>query len=157
MSTHWVSGDRYYSECYTSICIWAYSYWKRVQACPGRGQRRIFAIGKIVMPRPFHDWYMKALRSIRMDGTFNLSKVSHRVKDSLLSAATDRFPLRLMFYVAEALRCGEPPSSGQQLSCRFCLRRSPPPPFSFGLEELSEGCIPGSIEIVERGGSVRVS
>lgn len=40
----------------------------------GAGKRRIFAIGNYVNQRllkPLHDWLMKALATLPMDGTYN--------------------------------------------------------------------------------------
>jgi len=47
---------------------------KLAQALPGAGKRRIFAICNYVkqrLLRPVHDWAMKVLSMIPMDGTFN--------------------------------------------------------------------------------------
>lgn len=43
----------------------------------GAGKRRIFAIGNYVNQRllkPLHDWLMKALSTLPMDGTYNQNK-----------------------------------------------------------------------------------
>lgn len=70
----------------------------------GAEKRRIFAIGNYVNQRllkPFHDWFMKALSTLPMDGTFNqLSPLDRLVGESRvysydLKSATDRWPLYL--------------------------------------------------------------
>lgn len=78
-------------------------------ACTGKlGQsvegtkRRIFAIGNYVNQRllkPVHDWLMKVLVRIKMDGTFNQTRPLDLLSGECnchsfdLSAATDRWPL----------------------------------------------------------------
>lgn len=72
----------------------------------------MFAIGNTVLQlllKPFHDWYMTALKTIRMDGTFHQGRPLRYLRGKMrvfsydLSAATDRFPVRALFPVAEAL------------------------------------------------------
>lgn len=74
----------------------------------GRGKRRIFAIGNLILQRllrPLHKWLMEVLRGIPMDGTFDQLRPFMRLRGKLLlycydlSAATDRFPLRLLYQV----------------------------------------------------------
>lgn len=78
------------------------------QKVEGGGKRRIFAIGNWVNQRllsPVHDWLASALRLIPMDGTFHQHRPIGFLKGSEechsldLSAATDRWPLLIMFEV----------------------------------------------------------
>ena len=76
----------------------------------GGGKRRLFIIGNFVKQRiyrPIHDWSMDILRSLPCDGTFNQSKpierlVRNKPKEAYsfdLSNATDRYPMRALFYL----------------------------------------------------------
>lgn len=78
---------------------------KLAQKVEGGGKRRIFAIGNWVNQRlltPVHDWLSQILRSINMDGTYNQTKPllgSMNCYCFDLTAATDRWPLVVMFEV----------------------------------------------------------
>ena len=76
----------------------------------GGGKRRIFIIGNFIKQRlfrPIHDWSMEILRSLPCDGTFNQSKPIERLVRAKaskvysfdLSSATDRYPMRALFYL----------------------------------------------------------
>ena len=76
----------------------------------GGGKRRLFIIGNFIKQRiyrPIHDWSMDILRSLPCDGTFNQSKpierlVRNKPKEAYsfdLSNATDRYPMRALFYL----------------------------------------------------------
>lgn len=75
------------------------------------GKRRIFAIGNYVVQRvlrPLHDFLMKVLRSIPMDGTFNQVRPASRTLGRLLyrlevKSATDRWPLSLQTLLVKHL------------------------------------------------------
>lgn len=78
----------------------------------GRAKRRIFAIGNYICQRllkPVHEFLMDVLRKLPSDGTFHqtgplkyiVNKRKYYSYD--LSAATDRMPLRCLFYVMEYL------------------------------------------------------
>lgn len=78
----------------------------------GRAKRRIFAIGNYVcqrLLRPVHEFLMAVLKKLPSDGTFNqMGPLKHIVNKRKyysydLSAATDRTPLRCLFYVMEYL------------------------------------------------------
>lgn len=78
----------------------------------GRAKRRIFAIGNYVCQRllkPVHEFLMDVLRRLPSDGTFNQTgPLKHIVGKQKyysydLSSATDRMPLRCLFYVMEHL------------------------------------------------------
>lgn len=78
----------------------------------GRAKRRIFAIGNYVCQRllkPVHEFLMDVLKRLPSDGTFNQTgPLKHLVDKEAyysydLSAATDRMPLRCLFYVMEYL------------------------------------------------------
>lgn len=90
----------------------AYRLGRLGQACVGGAKRRIFAIGNSIcqsLLKPVHNWLMDVLKMIPSDGTFNQSKPIERLRGATfissvdLSAATDRFPLRLLFHVMEAM------------------------------------------------------
>ncbi|KAG6467736.1 hypothetical protein ZIOFF_074382 (mitochondrion) [Zingiber officinale] len=70
----------------------------------GAGKRRLFAIGNFVRQRllhPVHDWAMRVLSRMPMDGTFNqkgpIDRLSRMSPSDILyydlSSATDRFPV----------------------------------------------------------------
>ena len=76
----------------------------------GGGKRRLFIIGNFIKQRiyrPVHDWSMDILRSLPCDGTFNQSKPIERLVRNKprqaysfdLSNATDRYPMRALFYL----------------------------------------------------------
>ena len=76
------------------------------------GKRRIFAIGNYVVQRvlrPLHDFLMKVLRSIPMDGTFNQVRPLDRLAGHSdvysidLKSATDRWPLSLQTLLVKHL------------------------------------------------------
>lgn len=77
------------------------------QSCSGDGKRRLFAIGNYINQRllePVHKWLSLVLKRIPMDGTFDqvkpldlLKGVSGTVYSIDLKAATDRWPLLLLF------------------------------------------------------------
>lgn len=78
----------------------------------GRAKRRIFAIGNYVCQRllkPVHEFLMDVLRRLPADGTFNQTgPLRHIVDKDMyysydLSAATDRMPLRCLFFTMEYL------------------------------------------------------
>lgn len=78
----------------------------------GRAKRRIFAIGNYVCQRllkPVHEFLMAVLKKLPSDGTFNQTgPLKHIVNKEMyysydLSAATDRMPLRCLFFVMEYL------------------------------------------------------
>ncbi|GKV53028.1 hypothetical protein SLEP1_g59577 [Rubroshorea leprosula] len=78
----------------------------------GGGKRRVFAIGNWCNQRllqPVHVWLSKILKSLETDGTFNQTAPLYRLKGSTntycydLSAATDRWPLLVMFETMEVL------------------------------------------------------
>lgn len=85
------------------------------QACTGDGKRRLFAIGNYINQRllkPYHDWLMSVLRRLQTDGTFDQTRPLDRlagmkgtVHSVDLSAATDRWPLLLLFSVTQSLDC----------------------------------------------------
>lgn len=73
------------------------------------GKVRIFAISDFwtqTLLRPLHDFLMKELRKLPMDGTWDQGKAADRVREETakgtklfsfdLSAATDRFPVRFL-------------------------------------------------------------
>ncbi|KAI5671744.1 hypothetical protein M9H77_12108 [Catharanthus roseus] len=75
-------------------------------AFPGAGKRRMFAIDNYInqrLLRPLHKWAMLELKRIPMDGTFKLRGLLRRLVGAThcysydLSAATDRWPLRIIF------------------------------------------------------------
>nr|WOR07594.1 CeaMV1-RdRp [Duamitovirus sp.] len=77
-------------------------------AVEGGGKRRLFAIGNYVKQRllwPYHSWLMKVLKRLPNDGTFNQERpLSSLINKSELfsfdlSAATDRWPLTIMYHV----------------------------------------------------------
>lgn len=82
-------------------------------SCTGDGKRRLFAIGNYVNQRllkPLHSWLNSVLVKIPMDGTFDqtaplrrLYGVTGTVHSVDLTAATDRWPLLLMFELCQAL------------------------------------------------------
>ncbi|XP_075515538.1 uncharacterized protein LOC142550184 [Primulina tabacum] len=85
---------------------------KLAQKVEGGGKRRVFAIGNWVNQRlltPVHMWLAKVLQSIPMDGTFDQYKPLTLLSGSKtnycfdLTAATDRWPLVLMFEVMVVL------------------------------------------------------
>lgn len=74
----------------------------------GAGKRRVFAIGNYVkqrLLRPYHDWLMTVLRHLPCDGTYDQGKPLNKLLDKLelysfdLSAATDRWPLVLLYHI----------------------------------------------------------
>lgn len=80
------------------------------QVIEGSGKRRIFAICNYMkqrLLRPVHDWAMKVLSTIPMDGTFNqvepLQRLRSKRKDIVysfdLKSATDRWPLSVIYTV----------------------------------------------------------
>jgi len=78
----------------------------------GRAKRRIFAIGNYVCQRllkPVHEFLMAVLKRLPSDGTFNQTGPLRHIVDKPcyysydLSAATDRMPLRVLFYSMEYL------------------------------------------------------
>lgn len=109
----------------------ASSYLKpgRIAQClDGGGKRRLFAIGNYIKQcclRPVHDWAMKVLSMIPMDGTFNQVKPIHRLQRRLsngviktskfysydLKSATDRFPLGVIYTVFSVFFGPHPASS----------------------------------------------
>ncbi|KAI5669096.1 hypothetical protein M9H77_18949 [Catharanthus roseus] len=75
-------------------------------AFPGIGKRRMSAIGNYInkrLLRPLHEWAMSVLKRIPIDGTFNQCAPLRRLVSAThcysydLSAATDRWPLRIIF------------------------------------------------------------
>lgn len=87
-----------------------YTFGRLAQSCTGDGKRRLFAIGNYINQRllyPFHDWLMSVLKRIPMDGTFDqaapldrLSGVKGPVYSVDLKSATDRWPIRLLLFMA---------------------------------------------------------
>ncbi|KAF8364959.1 hypothetical protein HHK36_031403 (mitochondrion) [Tetracentron sinense] len=85
---------------------------KLASSIEGAGKRRIFAIGNAIkqsLLRPFHEWFMKILKAIPMDGTFaqsapleNLRGLSNLYSFDLKSA-TDRWSLELLFRLVACL------------------------------------------------------
>jgi hypothetical protein len=78
------------------------------QSVEGGGKRRIFAIGNYVNQRllkPVHQWLMEVLRPLPTDGTFNQEKPLDNLVGEMvcfsfdLRAATDRWPLQILFEV----------------------------------------------------------
>lgn len=74
----------------------------------GGGKRRIFAIGNSFNQRllkPVHNWAMTVLSRIPMDGTFDQTRPLRFLKGKMdcysfdLKAATDRFPLFMLFEI----------------------------------------------------------
>ncbi|CAA0819215.1 Uncharacterized mitochondrial protein AtMg01110 [Striga hermonthica] len=70
----------------------------------GAGKVRVFAIPNPILQRlvkPFHDWAMSVLKTIRTDGTFDQLRPLHRLKGKKvlysfdLKAATDMLPKNL--------------------------------------------------------------
>ncbi|GLT62820.1 hypothetical protein SLA2020_354280 [Shorea laevis] len=85
---------------------------KLAQTVEGGGKRRLFAIGNWVNQRlltPIHSWLASVLRQLPMDGTFNQPAPLARLKGQRVSycydltAATDRWPLVVMFELMEIL------------------------------------------------------
>ncbi|XLT13214.1 hypothetical protein HN51_058904 [Arachis hypogaea] len=82
-------------------------------ACTGDGKRRLFAVGNYINQRllaPFHDWLATCLRRIPMDGTYDQLSPLDRLEGSTgvicsvdLKAATDRWPLLLLFELTQVL------------------------------------------------------
>ncbi|GAB2303191.1 hypothetical protein Dimus_037186 [Dionaea muscipula] len=84
-------------------------------SCEGSGKRRIFAIVHYVnqsLLKPVHDWSMRVLSHIPMDGTFNQYDPIHRLQTSKVlrhcssfdqQSATDRFPLTFQKLLIEKL------------------------------------------------------
>ncbi|XLR47424.1 hypothetical protein HN51_031532, partial [Arachis hypogaea] len=82
-------------------------------ACTGDGKRRLFAVGNYINQRllaPFHDWLATCLRRIPMDGTYDQLSPLGRLEGSTgvicsvdLKAATDRWPLLLLFELTQVL------------------------------------------------------
>lgn len=82
------------------------------QSIEGGGKRRIFAIGNYVNQRllkPVHDWLMEVLSRLSTDGTFNQEQPLDRLVGERhcfsydLKAATDRWPLQILFEVMQCL------------------------------------------------------
>ncbi|KAL0295907.1 UNVERIFIED_CONTAM: putative mitochondrial protein [Sesamum calycinum] len=81
------------------------------QSLEGAGKRRIFAMGNHMNQRllkPIHEWIARVLRLIPMDGTFDQTrqvkrKGSRKTFCYDLSAATDRWPLVVLFEVFQNL------------------------------------------------------
>lgn len=81
-------------------------------ACTGDGKRRLFAVGNYINQRllyPVHAWLVSLLRRLRTDGTFDQLRPLRRLKDAPggfhsvdLKAATDRWPLLLLFELIQA-------------------------------------------------------
>lgn len=78
----------------------------------GSGKRRIFAIGNYINQRllkAIHDWFSTLLRKLPTDGTFDQTAPLVRLKGSRevfsydLSAATDRWPLLILFEIFQFL------------------------------------------------------
>lgn len=89
-----------------------FSFGRLGQSIEGRAKRRIFAMGNYLCQRllkPFHEWLMKLLSTLPMDGTFDQPAPLKRLVGERhihsfdLSAATDRFPLRVIFHVIEGM------------------------------------------------------
>lgn len=82
-------------------------------ACTGNAKLRVFSIGNYIKQRllhPWGNWFNEVLRRIPMDGTFDQVKpldLLHGVKGCAysvdLKSATDRWPLLVMFELAQAL------------------------------------------------------
>lgn len=82
-------------------------------ACTGDGKRRLFAIGNFINQRllhPLHTWLMSVLRLIPQDGTFDQTRpldLLHGVRGTVhsvdLKAATDRWPLHLLFALIRSI------------------------------------------------------
>lgn len=75
--------------------------------------KKLFAVGNYINQRllaPFHDWLATCLRRIPMDGTYDQLSPLDRLKGSTgvicsvdLKAATDRWPLLLLFELTQVL------------------------------------------------------
>lgn len=86
---------------------------KLASVCSGAGKRRLFAIGNYINQRllaPVHEWLACVLRSLKMDGTFDqlaplrrLSGIPGTAYSIDLTAATDRWPLLLLFELFQTL------------------------------------------------------
>lgn len=82
-------------------------------ACTGNAKLRVFSIGNYIkqsLLRPWGQWFGEVLRRIPMDGTFDQLKplnllhgASGPVYSIDLKAATDRWPLLVLFEVVQAL------------------------------------------------------
>ena len=84
------------------------------QVIEGRGKRRIFAICNYIKQRllyPVHKWAMDVLSRIPTDGTFNQERPLYALREKGhmkvysfdLSAATDRWPLSVIYTLMECI------------------------------------------------------
>lgn len=89
-----------------------FSFGRLGSSTEGRAKRRIFAIGNYVCQRllqPVHSFLMNVLRRLPSDGTFHQVKPLENIRSREyyysydLSSATDRMPLRILFYVMQCL------------------------------------------------------
>lgn len=106
----WAEAQGVYQHCGIPLATG-----RLAQVIEGSGKRRIFAICNYIkqrLLRPVHDWAMKILASIPMDGTFDqgapirrLQEKGHLVNYCFdLKSATDRWPLSVMYTLMSMMR-----------------------------------------------------